>query len=69
MVLSEVIGMPEELLTVEEVAEILKVPKSWVYGRTRRRGAERLPHIKLGKYLRFDEVAIRDWLRKWAATV
>lgn len=58
--------MSDELLTVEEVADILKVPKSWVYGRTRRRGAERMPHIKIGKYLRFDEGTIREWIRKWA---
>lgn len=43
----------EVLLTVSEVAELLRVPVSWVYERTRRRGDERLPHIKVGKYLRF----------------
>ena len=43
----------EALLTVHEVAELLRVPVSWVYERTRRRGIERLPHIKIGKYLRF----------------
>jgi excisionase family DNA binding protein len=42
-----------ELLTVTDIAAFLHVPKSWVYERTRRRGAERLPHIKVGKYLRF----------------
>ena len=52
----------EELLTVEEVAMLLKVPKSWVYERTRRRGIERLPHIKLGKYLRFEEKAVKRFL-------
>jgi excisionase family DNA binding protein len=41
------------LLTVQEVAELLRVPVSWVYDRTRLRGSERLPHIKVGKYLRF----------------
>ena len=44
---------PEALLTVHEVAEFLRVPVSWVYERTRRRGIERLPHMKIGKYLRF----------------
>ena len=36
-----------ELLTVEGVAGWLKVPKSWVYERTRRRGRHRLPPIFL----------------------
>ena len=54
-----------ELLTVEEVAALLKVDKSWVYARTRRRGSGRLPHVKLGKYLRFDEKGIRAYLERW----
>ncbi len=45
----------ESLLTVKEVAEFLRVPASWVYERTRRRGGERLPHVKVGKYLRFRQ--------------
>ena len=52
-----------ELLTVTDVAEILKVPISWVYDRTRRRGMERIPHIKLGKYLRFNASEVREWLQ------
>ena len=52
----------DELLTIQDVAQLLKVPKSWVYARTRHRGAERLPFIKLGKYLRFEEDAIRAFL-------
>ena len=51
-----------ELLTIREVAQSLKVPVSWVYERTRRRGAEQMPHIKLGKYLRFELANVRTWL-------
>ena len=54
----------DELLTVDELAEWLKVPPSWIYERTRRRGAERLPFIKLGKYLRFEAVAVRTYLER-----
>jgi excisionase family DNA binding protein len=55
-------GLNGELLTIREVAQSLKVPVSWVYERTRRRGAERMPHIKLGKYLRFELDTVRTWL-------
>lgn len=55
---------PDQLMTVSEVAAFLNVPVSWVYERTRRRGAERLPHIKLGKYLRFSLPEIVAWLQK-----
>lgn len=51
-----------ELLTVSEIASALKVPVSWVYERTRRAGAERIPHIKLGKYIRFRWPAVCEWL-------
>jgi excisionase family DNA binding protein len=52
----------DELLTVSEVAAALKVPVSWVYERTRRSGIDRIPHFKLGKYLRFRWTTVREWL-------
>jgi excisionase family DNA binding protein len=51
-----------QLLTVEEVARLLRVPVSWVYGRTRKRSLERLPGYRLGKYWRFREEDITAWL-------
>jgi excisionase family DNA binding protein len=56
----EVMG---QFLTVPEIAGVLKVPVSWIYERTRRRDQERIPHFKLGKYLRFDLAQVREWLR------
>jgi excisionase family DNA binding protein len=50
------------LLTVEEVAELLRVPLSWVYGRTRMRSVDRIPGFRLGKYWRFREVEVLAWL-------
>jgi hypothetical protein len=50
-----------DLMTVEETARVLHVPISWVYERTRRRGKERIPHMKLGKYLRFELMAVKNW--------
>ena len=54
----------EGLLTVQDVAKLLSVPTSWVYERTRRLGSDQLPYVKLGKYLRFEETAIVDFIRK-----
>ena len=59
-------GALHELLTVDDVAALLKVSKSWVYEHTRGRGtprAERLPHIKIGKYVRFEASAVRAFLK------
>jgi excisionase family DNA binding protein len=54
-----------ELMTVAEVAALLKVSKSWVYEHTRTRSAprtDRLPHVKIGKYIRFDPALVRAFL-------
>ncbi len=53
---------PNRLLTVEEVASLLHVPVSWVYGRMRKRSVERLPGYRLGKYWRFREDEIHAWV-------
>ena len=45
--------MERPLLTIQEAASLLNVPKSWLYARTRRRGADALPHHRVGRYVRF----------------
>lgn len=57
----------DQLLTVDEVAAMLKVSKSWVYEHTRTRGVprgERFPHVKLGKYVRFEARHIRAFIAR-----
>ena len=52
----------DALLTVRDVAEVLRVPVSWVYEHARRRSRPRLPSIKIGKYLRFTASDVRAFL-------
>jgi excisionase family DNA binding protein len=40
----------KQLLTAAEVGKMLGVPTTWVYAEAR---AERIPHIRLGRYRRF----------------
>jgi excisionase family DNA binding protein len=47
------------LLTVEEVAERLGVTKDWVWAQAR---AGRIPRVQLGRYRRFREEALEQWL-------
>lgn len=54
----------DRLLTVNEVAALLQVPVSWVYGRTRKRSLERLPGYRLGKYWRFDRDEVLAWIQR-----
>ena len=51
-----------ELMTVQQVAELLQVPVSWVYGRLSKRSLEKLPGYRLGKYWRFDKQEVLAWL-------
>lgn len=51
-----------ELMTVQQVAELLQVPVSWVYGRLRKRSLGKLPGYRLGKYWRFDKEEVLAWL-------
>ena len=54
---------PTRLLTVEEVASMLNVPVSWVYGRMRKTALERMPAYRVGKYWRFKAEEVMAWLR------
>ena len=56
--------MNQELITVSELADRLRVPKCWVYSKTRETGPGTIPRIKVGKYLRFKEDQIMAWLKE-----
>ncbi len=47
------------LVDAREVARLFSVPPSWVLQRARE---NRLPHIRIGKYLRFDPDEVRAYL-------
>jgi len=55
---------PDELLTIDELAAILKVPRSWIYLHTRKRSKTAIPHVKIGKYLRFSGADVRRFLNR-----
>jgi excisionase family DNA binding protein len=53
--------MNQNLIGINKMAEKLDVPVSWVYSRTR---TGEIPHFKVGKYVKFDESQVWDWLKK-----
>ena len=55
---------PSDLLTAEEVATLLRVSPGWVYEQSRR---HRIPHLRLGRYVRFRRGALEDWLAEGEA--
>jgi len=49
----------ERLLTVQDICELLKVPKSYVYWLTH---SKKIPHLKINGHLRFRQSSIGEWL-------
>ena len=49
----------DRLLTAEEIAERLGMRTDWVWAQAR---AGRIPHVRLGRYRRFRESAIEEWV-------
>jgi excisionase family DNA binding protein len=51
--------LSEPLLTADEAAQLLRVPRSTLYELVRSRG---LPHIRVGRALRFTRADLGIWL-------
>jgi hypothetical protein len=51
---------PAALIDAASAGELLGVPGSWVLTQAR---ADRIPHVRLGRYVRFDPVEIETWWR------
>ena len=54
-----------KLWTLEMLAEHLGVSKKWVYHRTQLNAQGRIPHLKMGKLLRFDPDSedFKNWIQ------
>lgn len=63
MTRNEEIGpdMAGTLLTADQVAKLLGVPKSWVYEQSRRGS---IPTVTLGRYRRYRSEAIEEWVEE-----
>jgi excisionase family DNA binding protein len=53
--------MTASLLTAEEVAGMLGMGTDWIYAQVR---ADRIPHVRLGRYVRFRSESIEQWLEE-----
>lgn len=56
-----------ELLTPDDVCDLLKVSKDWLYDQVE---ADRIPYLKVGRRLRFRPAEVGAWLRgEWEPPV
>jgi excisionase family DNA binding protein len=51
---------PVSLIDAASAGELLGVPSSWVLAEARR---DRIPHVRLGRYVRFDPAELEAWWR------
>ena len=54
----------EALLTPEELRGKLNTQISWIYSKSRQKGPDAIPVIRVGKYLRFRLSEVLDWLEQ-----
>ncbi len=54
-----------KMMTVDQVAELLQVPKSWVYEKTRNRHSDKnpIPCRIFGKHIRFPLEQFDRWMQ------
>ena len=50
------------LLCTEELAQVLNVKPSWIYSKSRQKGENKIPLVRVGKYLRFRLEEVMAWL-------
>jgi excisionase family DNA binding protein len=58
------VGMTEPLITADEVAAITGMSRDWIYAETR---AGRIPHVPLGRYVRYRRSSIDEWISRLEA--
>lgn len=62
-----------KLISIDELAEMLSLPKTWLYEQTsqegrkkiKKKGIEPLPLYHVGKYLRFKVSEVEAWLEQF----
>jgi excisionase family DNA binding protein len=52
--------MTGPLLDAAGAAELLSVPATWLLSEAR---ADRIPHVRLGRYVRFDADELTEWVQ------
>jgi predicted DNA-binding transcriptional regulator AlpA len=50
-----------EIMTPDQVADLLQVSLTWLYEKSRRRQRNPLPVKRIGRYLRYRRSEVLDW--------
>jgi hypothetical protein len=57
---------PYEVIDTKELAKRWNVPKSWIAEQVRERATDKLPHVRMGRYVRFQwqSPELTAWLKR-----
>jgi predicted DNA-binding transcriptional regulator AlpA len=55
-------GPPRSLLTIDQVADWLQIPKNTLYRQHSQGTPPGSLGVRVGRYLRYDRATIQDWL-------
>lgn len=55
-----------EILNASQLSERLNLPESWVREMTRSRASDAIPHLRFGRYVRFQfgSPALSEWIAR-----
>lgn len=55
-----------EIIGADELAKRLNLPTSWVRDQVRTRATDPIPHLRFGRYVRFEweHPDLREWLAR-----
>jgi excisionase family DNA binding protein len=51
--------MNEPMMNAQSAAEMLGLPPTWLLRKAR---DGQIPHVRFGRYVRFERVALREWV-------
>jgi excisionase family DNA binding protein len=54
---------PGQLLKIDEAAKFLRVRRSFLYEETRKGQKSRVPHVRVGRYIRFRPADLESFLQ------
>jgi len=58
--------MANEIIDSTELAERWRLPESWIRDQVRNRSSDPIPHLKFGRYVRFEfgSKELQDWVER-----
>jgi hypothetical protein len=62
----EAFSVTPEFFTAEEIAPLFGVSPNWLLRYTRKQvaGKDTVPHVRVGKFIRFRVEELREWFEK-----